>query len=264
MILRLDGPADVVHQMRADAVAFEAALTGGPREPVLRLFRFEPEGITLGASQEAARELDLPRCEADGIRWAHRPTGGRAIFHADEWTFSLLASLGPGGWAADARSAYARTGALLAAAFVRMGVPVTLARGGGHDGGAPRVRHGSAPPCFASSARHELLLDGRKFAGIAQRVTRGVLLQQGSLLVGPGHERLADYLSLPDAARGAAREALRAGSAEVGAFLKPCPDLSALAAAIEEVAEEVVRHGSAASVHGSDDPGADWSMLPGS
>lgn len=261
MILRLDGPADVVHQMRADAAAFEAALTEGPPEPVLRLFRFEPEGITLGASQDAARELDLPRCEADGIRWAHRPTGGRAIFHADEWTFSLLAPLGPGGWAADARSAYARTGALLAAALVRMGVPVTLARGGGLGGPPPRVRHGSAPPCFASTARHELLLDGRKFAGIAQRVTRGVLLQQGSLLIGPGHERLADYLSLPDSARAAARETLRASSAEVGAWLESRPDLSTLARAIAEAAEEVVRHGSAASVRGPDDPEAEWSML---
>jgi lipoate-protein ligase A len=94
---------------------------------------------------------------------------------------------------------------------------------------------GPAAPCFASAARNELTLAGRKFAGIAQRRVRGALLQQGSLLLGDSHLRLADYLRLAPAAREAARAALAAATAHAGESLGAAAPLERLAKAIEAV-----------------------------
>ena len=75
--------------MRRDAALLEridraAAAGADETEPVLRLFCFAPPGITLGHAQRPERELDLERCRCEGVPWAIRPTGGRAIFHAQE------------------------------------------------------------------------------------------------------------------------------------------------------------------------------------
>ena len=217
MILWLDGAHDAATNMARDAELLESAASGRLREPVLRLFAFDPPGITLGRAQDPARELDLAALARAGVGWAVRPTGGRAIFHDEEWTFSLATPLGPGGWADSAAAAYERTGRLLAAALQRLGVPAVLAPGSPRGPGAPRARAGAAPPCFASTARHEILLEGRKLAGIAQRVSRGALLQQGSVLVGESQARLADFT--PAADREALRRELRAAAAVAGPWL---------------------------------------------
>ncbi len=248
MRLHVDSPAAVGEQMAIDRAAFERAMRVGLAGPVLRLFRFEPAGITLGASQVAEMELDLARCTEDGVAWAHRPTGGRAIFHGEEWTFSLLARLGDGGWAADARAAYQRTNALIGRALVRLGAPVALDEGSAKGVGAPRSRGGAAPPCFATSARHELTLGGRKCAGIAQRVGRCHVLQQGSLLIGPGHERLADYAAGPPERQDELRESMRHSSVEMGPWIGDGRTLDDLAEAIEACSEGPVRRTQAASV----------------
>jgi lipoate-protein ligase A len=173
--------------------------------------------------------LDLSRLERDGVRWATRPTGGRAIWHEDEWTFSLVTTLTADGWAATPAAAYARTGRLLARAFQALGVPATLAPGSSRGPGAPRARAGAAPPCFASTARHELVLEGRKLAGVAQRAVRGALLQQGSLLLGDSHARLADYVAVPEAERAALRADWRQSAATAGARLGKDRSLGRLA-----------------------------------
>jgi lipoate-protein ligase A len=221
--------------MRRDAALLEAMAAGRLEDSVLRLFAFSPAGVTVGHSQEPERELDLGLLATDGIEWAVRPTGGRAIFHAEEWTFSRVLPLPAAGGAAAAADAYAATCALLARALGALGVPVAFSPGSPRGLGAPRVAGGPASPCFASAARHELTLQGRKFAGIAQRRLRGALLQQGSLLLGAGHLRLAGYLRLEPAARDAAREALAAATADAGGVLGADAPLGRFADAVASV-----------------------------
>jgi len=210
--------------MAVDAALLAAAETGAA--PVLRLFRFAPPGITLGAHQQPARELDLERCRRDGVAWAVRPTGGRAIFHADEWTYAFACPIDDPGWGGSLREAYDRVSALVGASLLRLGVPATLVAHGAHERGGgraatpgPRAAAGPAAPCFASVARHEILIGGRKFVGSAQRRTSRALLQQGSVLLGDGHLRLLDYLALPDDTRRRERLRLAAGSAHAGRWL---------------------------------------------
>jgi lipoate-protein ligase A len=248
MILWCDGAHDPAENMRRDAALLAAAEHG--REPVLRLFRFAPPGITLGMNQDPARELDLARCTADGVPWATRPTGGRAIFHAEEWTYSLAASIADPEWGGSLAEAYARASRLVMASLVRLGVPVSLAgRTASERGSAtgPRSPRGPAPPCFASAARHELTVADRKVTGSAQRRTSRALLQQGSVLLGDGHLRLADYLPLDPPARERMRAALRMASATAGPQLGADPPLERWADALmAEIAGQTRRFDAAA------------------
>jgi len=217
LVLWCDGAHDAGENMRRDAALLA---TAGPGRPaVLRLFGFAPPGITLGASQRPERELDLARCRADGIGWAVRPTGGRAIFHAEEWTYALAAALDDAHWGGSLAVAYDRMTAVLVASLNALGVPAQRAAAPAGAVERPRRTDGPAAPCFASTTRHEVVLEGRKLVGSAQRRTATALLQQGSLLLGTGHRRLADYLALPDAARERARWRLAQVAADAGEVL---------------------------------------------
>ncbi len=235
MILWCDAGHPARENMRRDAELLARVASGGIEEPVLRVFRFRPAGITLGRSQDPARELDLERVRAAGFEWAVRPTGGRAIFHDEEWTFSLATRLGPGQWARRPSAAYERSCEMLSSALHGLGVPVELSAGSARGSGSPRATGGAAAPCFASTARHELTLGGRKLCGIAQRAVHGALLQQGSLLLGDSHLRLVDFQRLDDAQREAARAGLRSASAHAGKWL-------GTAAALERFAEALAPH----------------------
>lgn len=218
MTLWCDGPHDAAGQMRLDAALLDrterAAAAGTRPSAVMRLFRFAPHGITLGYRQRPERALDLDACRAAGVAWAVRPTGGRAIYHAEEWTYALTAAIDDPVWGGDLAHAYDVASRLVLASLRRLGVPATAGRGHGPEDG-----DAAHPACFASTARHEILLGGRKLVGSAQRRTRHALLQQGSVLLGDGHLRLAEFLALAPAARVAARDALDAASSHAGATL---------------------------------------------
>ena len=242
MILWCDGAHDAPENMRRDRALWERAEHGEPGnrlEPVLRLFSFRPAGITLGHAQRPADELDLERCAADGVAWAVRPTGGRAIFHADEWTYALVARLDDPEWGGSPRAVYERIGRLLRDSLGRLGIEAELARGGAP--GPPRAPGGAARPCFASTARLELVRQGRKLAGSAQRRGARALIQQGSVLLSDGHLRLVEYQRLPAGARPAARAALQAAAAHAGDVIGPQAPLERWADAIESVCPGVRR-----------------------
>jgi lipoate-protein ligase A len=195
--------------MRRDAALLAAAERSA--EPVLRLFAFHPHGITVGMRENPEVVLDLERCRAEGVPWAVRPTGGRAIFHAEEWTYSLTTPIADPWWGGTQSAAYERASRLIVGSLARLGVPAALVRG------ARPAAGGSAAACFASTARHEIELGGRKLVGSAQRRGRHGLLQQGSVLLGDGHLRLADYARVEDRRGFAAR--LAAAACPAGPWL---------------------------------------------
>ena len=194
MILWHDGAHDPAENMRRDETLLHSFTQcahqrdGAPRPPVLRLFGFWPHGITLGHAQSPERVLDLERCRADGVPWAVRPTGGRAVFHAEEWTYSLTAALDDPEWGGSLAAAYDRASRLIRDSLARLGVPAALAARHAAAPAEPASR-GAAQSCFASTARHEVLLGRRKLVGSAQRRTPWGFLQHGSI-------RLADDSAL--------------------------------------------------------------------
>lgn len=170
------------------------ALAAREGTPSLRLFRWRPWAISFGYNQ-AAGELDAPRCAADGVDIVRRPTGGRAIFHAEELTYSVVMPAGR----KSILQVYNEISAALVHGLSLYGVEVALQKS--QPDFAKEYRSSSSIPCFASSARYEIEWRGRKLVGSAQRRFGGaggdVVLQHGSILCGDAHLRLADYLASP-------------------------------------------------------------------
>jgi lipoate-protein ligase A len=236
MILWVDGAHDATENMQRDARLLDAAGRGALAEPILRLFRFGPHGITLGHGQEPERELDLDACRARSLGWARRPTGGRAILHAQEWTYALVAPIGHPDWGGTLGEAYDRASALVAASLRALGVPCSIAGRGARPERSGRATTGRlAAPCFASTSRHEIVIEGRKCVGSAQRRTANALLQQGSVLLGDGHLAIADVLAVADDQRDRVRRDLAAVSTHAGTWIAPDTPLATWADAIEGV-----------------------------
>src|SRR5712691_3449762 len=63
---------------------------GGEAPPTLRVFRWSQPSISLGRFQNVEKEIALEQCEQQGIAIVRRPTGGRAVYHRDEFTYSIV------------------------------------------------------------------------------------------------------------------------------------------------------------------------------
>ena len=169
----------------------------GAGVPTLRLFRWKPWAVSLGYNQNAA-DLDQAKCARDGIDVVRRPTGGRAILHAQELTYSVTLPAGR----TTILQVYNDIGRALVRGLNLFGVDVALQRSQPDFRSA--YRQPSSIPCFTSSARYELDWNGKKLVGSAQRRfsdgEREVVLQHGSILCGPAHRRLAELLAVTDPA----------------------------------------------------------------
>jgi lipoate-protein ligase A len=173
----------------------------GQAPPTLRVFRWSQPAISLGRFQQVEREILLDRCEQQGIALVRRPTGGRAVYHRDEFTYSFVSSKAYG-IPAGIVAAYAHLAEGLIAALALLGVPAELSEG--------RVSKQPSAACFASSTQADLTSGGFKLIGSAQVWKEDALLQQGSL---PLDDRSAEFyslLSFPDEeARNSALERYR-------------------------------------------------------
>ncbi|AHG90221.1 biotin/lipoate A/B protein ligase [Gemmatirosa kalamazoonensis] len=166
--------------MALDDVLLDRARATG--ECVLRLYAWSSPTLSFGRHQKARGLYDPARLAERGVSTVRRPTGGRAVLHHREITYSVTAPLGalaPVG--APLRDAYARINRLLVAALRRLGVDAREAVPVG------RAPHPDGAPCFEVPTGGELVLDGpagaAKLVGSAQWQEQGALLQHGSILV---------------------------------------------------------------------------------
>ena len=166
-------PAPGAWNMAVDAALMEAVRGGAP--PVLRFYRWNPPCLSLGRNQPAAGCYDLEALRAAGVEVVRRPTGGRAVLHDRELTYSVVAADGALG---GPRESYAAINRALVAGLRRLGVQARL-----QPRTAARAPAPSLAPCFKEPAEGEVVAGGRKLVGSAQLREDGVLLQHGSLLL---------------------------------------------------------------------------------
>lgn len=178
-----DGPTNM---------ATDAALMAESRRTGIATFRvyaWDRPTLSLGRHERARDRFDPARIEAAGVGLVRRPTGGRALLHHHEVTYSVTA---PAGTLPLAES-YRAINALLLDALARLGVSATV------DGGARRPLRPEGAACFAEPAAGELTVAGAKLVGSAQLREDGALLQHGSILLADDQGRI-DGLR-PDGAR---------------------------------------------------------------
>ena len=143
-------------------------------ESVFRVYTWSEPTLSLGRHQRATGVYDPARARDLGVGIVRRITGGRALLHHREVTYSVTAPAFDGG---SMRASYAAINELLLHALQALGVPATLA---GPQGRTPPP---ASAPCFERPAAGEILLGGRKLVGSAQVREDGALLQHGSILV---------------------------------------------------------------------------------
>jgi len=167
------------------------------QQPTLRMYRWQPACVSLGLAQRWARDVDHAACYALGIDVVRRPTGGRAILHEHELTYSVVVGLDhPLVGRSSVAHSYRALSAALQGGLARLGVQSAFAPEQARR--AHRPSHESAA-CFDEPASYEITVGGRKLIGSAQARQHDVLLQHGSLLLHADAARWARVLRLPRA-----------------------------------------------------------------
>lgn len=176
--------------MAVDEALIEAV--GAARSgPVARLYGFSPATLSLGRFQPVSGRIDRDLLEREGVVLVRRPTGGHAVLHDDELTYSIILSkeeaerrLG----SFRKRAVYEFVAGLLLKGLENLGIKATM----------NETRRGDIrnPDCFATAGEYEIsTMEGKKLIGSAQMTTRHAILQQGSIPIANPLGQVTRYIS---------------------------------------------------------------------
>ncbi len=182
--------------------AIVEAVAAGDAPPTLRFYRWQPPCLSIGFSQKVT-EFDLQRLAAKGWDLVRRPSGGRAVLHLDEVTYSISALADDWRLSGGVLESYRRLSAGFLKGLAGLGVNLTDEQDG-HDADGPR-----SAACFDAPSRHELTASGRKLVGSAQWRCGDGVLQHGSVPLSGDVAAIVEYLALSDADRERARALLQ-------------------------------------------------------
>jgi lipoate-protein ligase A len=166
-------PLDGALNMAVDDVLLEGTAARTPY--TLRLYGWRRPTVSLGYGQRWRDGFDRELAARRGVDVVRRRTGGRAVMHASELTYSVSGPVTEGPFIGGVQPTYRVIAGGLVGGLARLGLAASLERSRGKR---ERAEPGA---CFASRARHEVLADGRKLIGSAQRRTQHRILQHGSL-----------------------------------------------------------------------------------
>jgi lipoate-protein ligase A len=187
--------------------------------PTLRLYGWRPAALSLGRRQRADGAHDARFLAGEGIDLVRRPTGGAAVFHEFERTYSVVGALGVPPFSGGVIATYRTIAEALRRGLMRLGVeaiPVEPRRGALQD---------AAAACFEREGAWELVAQGRKLVGSAQARRRGAFLQHGSIPLRLDPSRLAAALGAPvDGSRFIDLERACGGAVDPEALDQACVD----------------------------------------
>jgi len=184
--LLISAAADGATNMAQDE-AILRAVGIGLVPPTLRLYAWAPPCLSLGRAQSGA-EVDRSACGRDGVHIVRRPTGGRAILHTDELTYSVIAPPDEPRLVGDIVSSYQRLSLALLAGLQVLDVNAKARK-------MERSTSNMNPVCFEVPSHYELTTnDGRKLIGSAQMRTSDAVLQHGTLPLVGDVARICHYL----------------------------------------------------------------------
>ena len=185
------GTATGAWNMAVDEAILEAA-TRGDVPPTLRLYAWDPPCLSLGYAQPAS-DVDLERLVARSWDLVRRPTGGRAILHTDELTYSVCGPETEPALSGDIISSYQRLSSAILNALEEIGLAVQALP-------QEKLAPGSLPEpvCFEVPSNYEITVNGKKLVGSAQSRRRGGVLQHGTLPLTGDLARIVQVLVYQD------------------------------------------------------------------
>lgn len=181
------GPLPGGMNMALDEVLLHE-VAAGRSWPVLRLYQWRPEAVSLGYFQRN-EGVDRAFCHSSGIDVVRRLTGGRAVLHGQEVTYAVIAG-GSDHFPARVEESYRKIAEVLRATLRSLGIEAELAtpRREGRERALPAA-------CFEVAAGYELLCQGQKIAGSAQKRRGDFFLQHGSIPLELDPHRLFQVLN---------------------------------------------------------------------
>lgn len=171
VILKIDNNKSATYNMAVDEFFYKKE-----NGIYLRFYSWNPPAVSLGFSQKVSDNLDLKSIEKKGYQIVRRLTGGRAVLHKDEFTYSVSAPIG-GIFGETLHETYQIISEAIKLSLNNIGIPAKIESG--KLSGEKII--GVAPPCFNSTSRFELTLGGKKILGSAQKRGKNRFLQHGAL-----------------------------------------------------------------------------------
>jgi lipoyl(octanoyl) transferase len=178
-------PAEAAWNMALDEALMGRARRSG--DAVFRVYGWSGRTLSLGRNQRARHCYDLSAAAEMSVSIVRRPTGGRALLHHREVTYSVTM---PCPDPASAARAYHFINEVLLDALASMGVPASRSTDGTSLPPGPR-------PCFDAPSAHEIVVGDRKLVGSAQWRRENVLLQHGSILLRDDQHLIARLMVVP-------------------------------------------------------------------
>lgn len=166
------------------------------KPPTLRFYGWSRPAVSIGYFQELTKEINDDRCRLSDVKVVRRITGGKAVYHRDEITYSVVAGSSTGLFPDDIARTYRIISLCLLRGLSNLGIRAKLAETASI--GVDRKPDLDAC-CFSVPAGNELMVDGRKICGSAQTRTRGGFIQHGSLLMTFDPVETADMILSSDA-----------------------------------------------------------------
>jgi lipoate-protein ligase A len=195
------GPRRGAENMARDVALMRRAKETG--EIVFSIYEWARPTLSLGRNQRAKGCYNLESIRARGVDVVRRPTGGRALLHNREVTYSVTAPLAD---SEGLRESYDRINRILLEGLLSLGVGAAVA------GGSSPALPPTDIPCFAEPSAGELISDNRKLVGSAQWRDSGALLQHGSILIEDDQSMIADFSIAPGESHGVPTPATLTGS----------------------------------------------------
>jgi lipoate-protein ligase A len=170
----------------------------GKAPPTLRFYGWEPATLSIGYFQKAEDEVDLQALAEKKIGFVRRPTGGRAVLHDQELTYSMIVSEDYPGIPRTVTEAYRVLSEGLLFGFRTLGLQAEMVNLASEEEKNKYAAAAGSAACFDSPSWYELVVEGRKAAGSAQTRQKGVVLQHGSILLELDIDLLFSLLRFPN------------------------------------------------------------------
>lgn len=228
----LSDPQPGKMNMAMDAAILES-VEGGMTLPTLRLYDWSPPCLSLGYNQPFS-DIDLNLLQYHGWDVVRRPTGGRAILHTDELTYSVIGPMSDPRLEGRLMDSYRRISKGLYQTLINLGLSAEV-----HTGKNPHAHQ--EPICFENPSDYEITVNGKKIIGSAQARKKIGILQHGSLPLSGDLTRITEVLDYPsEKDRQKAKGLLLEKAATISSILKrEITWKSAVAALIEAFAESL-------------------------
>ncbi|MEW6378234.1 MAG: lipoate--protein ligase family protein [bacterium] len=180
---------DACMNMAIDEAMLKACARKSDAVSTIRFYTWTPAAVSIGCLQKISDHFDLNQAQESGLAVVRRPTGGRAVLHKGDISCSLVLAESNPVIPRGVLASYQKISQAIQRGLGILGIEAQL---------CPERRISRTPFCFSGAARYEILVQGKKVMGNAQRREEGALLQQGSIMIEDQRELICRLFPQPE------------------------------------------------------------------